>query len=283
MKCASLISGSKANCFYVESESSAILVDAGLSLPKLQQSFINLDIDINKLKGILVTHEHDDHVRHLRRISSYLQLPVYITEKSLKKSGLALREHHVIQPDQHLEFGDIEVEAFRVLHDAEMCLGFVFRNQGKKLFFASDIGSFDDGILRRAEYADFIGIESNYDRNMLRQCGYPQYLKDRISSGSGHLSNDEASIFVRESLTPQTKNVMFLHISENSNCPSHIEKMIDRHLLHASPLLVSTPQQRYSSCQPYLPTPLQSQCFSCRLPQGKQPKYLPPESISLFN
>ncbi len=235
MKCASLISGSKANCFYVESDNSAILVDVGLSLPKIQQSFINLNIDTNKLKGILVTHEHDDHIRHLRRVSSYLQLPVYITEESYKKSGLALRDMRVIKANDSLEFGDIEVDAFRVLHDAEMCLGFVFRNQGRKLFFASDIGSFDDEILRRAENADFIGIESNYDRTMLSKCAYPQYLKDRISSGSGHLSNDEASVFVRESFTSKTKNVMFLHISENSNCPTHIEKMIDRDLLHAAP------------------------------------------------
>ncbi len=235
MKCASLISGSKANSFYVETDNDALLIDAGLSFPKLQQSFLNLDLDIDKVRGILVTHEHDDHIRHLRRIASQLKLPVYITKQSLQKSGLSLRDVHIIKPNDELCFGDIHVDTFKVFHDAEMCLGFVFHGDGKKIFFASDIGSFNDGVLQKADNADFIGIESNYEPSMLAECKYPQHLKDRISGISGHLSNHDASKFVRATAGSNTKNVMFLHISENSNCTSHIERMIDQDLHHAVP------------------------------------------------
>ncbi|MGL5954986.1 MAG: MBL fold metallo-hydrolase, partial [Brevinema sp.] len=235
MHCASLISGSKANSFYVETEHHSLLIDAGLSLPKLESAFAKLRLDHRKICGILITHEHEDHIRHLKRIAHALKLPVYITEESLKKSGLSLQDYHIIKAGDEFCFGDIHVDTFQVLHDAEMCLGFVFHHQGKKLFFASDIGSFDQRILNKAENADFIGIEANYEPSMLAQCLYPQHLKERISSGSGHLSNPQASRFIKESMGTHTKNVMFLHISENSNCTSHIEKMIDRDLHHMAP------------------------------------------------
>ncbi|MGL4677501.1 MAG: MBL fold metallo-hydrolase [Brevinema sp.] len=235
MQCASLISGSKANSFYVETSDHALLIDAGLSLPKLELALAKLCLNPYKIVGILVTHEHEDHIRHLKRIAHSLKLPVYITKESLKKSGLALRDYHMIKAGDELCFGDIHVDTFRVLHDSEMCLGFVFHHQGKKIFFASDIGSFDHDILKKAENAELIGIEANYEPSMLAQCRYPQHLKDRISNGFGHLSNPEASRFIRESVGKDTKNVMFLHISENSNCTSYIEKMIDCDLHHMAP------------------------------------------------
>lgn len=235
MKCASLISGSKANTFYVESNNNALLIDAGLSLPKMESAFINLNINSDKINGILVTHEHEDHIRHLKRISNYFRLPVYITEESYKKSGLALKDVHIVKPNDTLSFGDLDIETFQVLHDSAMCLGFVFHYDTKKIFFASDIGSFDDAILRKAENSDFIGIEANYEPSMLANCHYPKHLKDRISNGSGHLSNPLAAQFVKECAGKITKNVMFLHISENSNCTSYIEKMIDQDLHHVFP------------------------------------------------
>lgn len=235
MRCASLISGSKANTFYLETNEHALLIDAGLSFPKLETTFAELKIDINKIRGILVTHEHEDHIKHLKRVASVLKLPVYITAESYKKAGLSLQDHHIIKAGDDLVFGDIHINAFRVLHDSEMCLGFLASNNNKKLFFASDIGSFDDKILEKAYNVDFIGIEANYEPSMLTRCTYPQYLKDRISSGAGHLSNSEAAIFVKETVGKNTKNTMFLHISENSNCTSYIEKMIDQDLYHKFP------------------------------------------------
>lgn len=235
MRCASLISGSKANCFYLETDEYALLVDVGLSLPKLKSSMTQLSLDTQKLRGILVTHEHEDHIKHLKRVAHYLKLPVYITKESYQKSGLSLNECHIIKAEEDFCLGDIHIDPFRVLHDAEMCLGFVFSAQNKKVFFASDIGSFDDHIMAKAEHSHFIGIEANYEPFMLAQCPYPQYLKDRISGNAGHLSNPEAARFVRESTSKETRNVMFLHISENSNCPSHIERMIDQDLFHNSP------------------------------------------------
>ena len=237
MRCASLISGSKANAFYLETDEHALLIDAGLSFPKLEITFEQLKIDTNKIRGILVTHEHEDHVKHLKRVASMLNLPVYITAESLKKTGFSFREHHIIKAGDDLLFGDIHINAFQVLHDSVMCLGFLAKNENKKLFFASDIGSFDDKILEKAHNSDFIGIEANYEPSMLARCTYPQYLKDRISGGAGHLSNPEAAAFVREAVGKNTKNTMFLHISENSNCTSHIEKMIDQDLYHKFPEL----------------------------------------------
>lgn len=235
MKCASLVSGSKANSFYVENDKDALLIDAGLSLPKVELTLQNLNINKNKLRGILLTHEHEDHIRHLKRIAHILKLPVYLTKESYEKSGISLDDFCFIKDGDDLEFGSIHVNAFKVLHDSVMCLGFTLTSNNKKIFYASDIGSFNDTILQKAENADFIGIEANYEPKMLARCHYPQYLKDRISSGAGHLSNNEAARFVRYASGVNTKQVMFLHISENSNCRSYIEKMIDSDLHHSIP------------------------------------------------
>jgi len=250
MRCASLISGSKANTFYIENDQDALLIDAGLSLPKIESRLKNLNVNHEKLKGILLTHEHEDHIRYLKRVSSAFRLPVYLTKESYQKSGITLRDYHFIKDGDDLNFGSINVNAFKVLHDAVMCLGFVFTANSKKLFYASDIGSYDDIILEKAENAEFIGIEANYEPSMLARCHYPQYLKDRISGGSGHLSNIEAARFVRNSAGEKTKHIMFLHISENSNCRTYIEKMIDSDLHH------SIPEVRYSITHRENNTPL---------------------------
>lgn len=245
MKCASLISGSKANCFYIESRHEAFLIDAGLSFPKLEKTISELAINPDKLKGILVTHEHEDHVKHLKRVSSALKLPIYLTEETMKKTGISSQYTNIIKAGDQLSFDTIDVQTFQVLHDSEMCLGFVFTSENKKIFYVSDIGSFDDNILSYAENADFIGIEANYEPIMLEQCAYPKYLKDRISGGAGHLSNPEAVSFVKNTASTKTKNVMFLHISENSNCITHVEKMIDQDLYHHFPEIHYRISNRY--------------------------------------
>ncbi|MGL4562586.1 MAG: MBL fold metallo-hydrolase [Brevinema sp.] len=251
MRCASLISGSKANSFYIENSTEALLIDAGLSLPKTEMALAGLGLNADKISGILVTHEHDDHIRHLKRIAHHYQLPVYITEKSYHKSGLQLKNVHFIKPGDTLHFGSIDVESFEVMHDAEMCLGFVFQNDQKKIFYASDIGSYNDDIIQKAYNCQFIGIESNYELSMLKISKYPQYLKDRISGGSGHLANHEAACFVRDAVGSLTNHVMFLHISENTNCLNHVGRMIDQDLLHYNAEVVYNISNRHT-CSPLI-------------------------------
>lgn len=237
MRFTSFASSSKANCFYIENKDVSFLIDAGISRVKVQEHFHMLQINSKKLQGILLTHEHDDHVRHLRQIASFFDVPVYLTKESLEKSKIKLRNYHIISPDQDLFFGDLHVNTFQVKHDANMCLGFLFRSNNKVVFFASDIGSYDKQILEKAYNADFIGIESNYEPSLLATSKYPQRIKDRISSNFGHLSNHDAAYFVKQSAGLNTKNVMFLHVSENSNSIVHLERMIDQDLVHALPTI----------------------------------------------
>lgn len=246
MRCASLITGSKANAFYVESAGQALLIDAGLSFPKMQSAMATLGIDSRKITGILLTHEHDDHIRHLRRIAHFFKVPVYLSKESYKNSGINLCDVRFVCAGDTIDFGKITVEAFKVEHDVELCLGFVLRSDGKKMFYASDIGSYDNLVLSKAENSHFIGIESNYDPYMLRNCAYPQHLKDRISGGSGHLSNQQASAFIRESVCADTRHIMYLHLSENSNNVSVVEKMIDADLHPFRPDITHTIGRRHT-------------------------------------
>lgn len=231
MRCASLITGSKANAFYVEGENQSFLIDAGITPTKIQATLDLLGADSRKLAGIFLTHEHDDHVRYLRRAANQFKVPVFLSAPSYANTGFHFDDYRLIAPGDAIDFGDISIEAFRVEHDVDLCLGFIIRGEGKKMFFASDIGSYDDSILEKAEGSHFIGIEANYDPAMLQRCFYPQHLKDRISGGAGHLSNPEACRFIREAACSDTRHVMYLHLSENSNKVSVVEKMIDSELV----------------------------------------------------
>jgi phosphoribosyl 1,2-cyclic phosphodiesterase len=228
MKFCCLSSGSKQNAFYIETDATAILVDAGIPYRKLIRFIEEIGRDISNVEAVFVTHEHLDHVRALDKIVEKRRIPLFIHEESwlsLQYPVHARDLRHIVD-GKPIEWKDLVVTPFAVSHDAAHTLGFRITHKGRALFMATDIGSFTDEILELSKGANMIAIESNYDHQMLIDSFYPLALKKRIAGKNGHLSNRGSYEFLLKTITPETKNVYFLHLSENNNHPSHIEQLI---------------------------------------------------------
>jgi phosphoribosyl 1,2-cyclic phosphodiesterase len=188
-----LASGSTGNAFYVETDRNSLLVDAGLSGKQMEQLFKQIERDMKQLSGILVTHEHSDHIKGLGVIARKYQLPIYANEKTWRAmegliGDIPTEQKFVFQMGTVKTFGDLDVESFGVSHDAAEPMFYVFHHEGKKLVLITDTGYVSDRMKGIIKNADVFVFESNHDVEMLRMGHYPWNIKRRILSDVGHVS-----------------------------------------------------------------------------------------------
>ena len=222
----SFASGSSGNCYYVGMQDEGILVDAGISAKQIKKALQKNDLLLNRIKAILVTHDHIDHVAGLEALTHDCPIPIYahpdclqgiIEGKSTKKVDTGL--FHEIELDRPFEICGITIEPFPVMHDGRGAVGYHFNYEGHSLTIATDIGMLDKVVKEQIRRADNIVIEANYDKEMLDKGTYPYLLKQRIAGPFGHLCNAEAARFIAEIYHPGIKNIMLCHLSENNNTP----------------------------------------------------------------
>ena len=222
----SLSSGSCGNCYYVGTEDKGIIIDAGVSLKQLKKVFMSAGIDLDTVQGVLITHDHLDHIRFLGTFCKRLYKPVYTTEAIFS----ALQRHsftssvigsccRVIPEGKTVELPGISLNCFEVPHDATQTVGYSINIDGHTFVIMTDIGRFTDEAAVYAAKADTLVIESNYDMDMLIRGSYPYELKMRIIQGCGHLSNDECASALKRAAHPGLKNIFLCHLSENNNTP----------------------------------------------------------------
>ena len=221
----SLASGSSGNCQYIASERTKLLVDAGMSGKYIKTSLHNLDVDINTINGILLTHEHTDHVSGLGVLMRRHQIPLYVTEKTWEAVKLKIGEIdskllRVYDTIDMLEIGDITVQSAKISHDAVDPLCYAFICDRSKVAIATDLGMISDEVVSKFKDSDLIMVESNHDIEMLKLGSYPMYLKRRILSEFGHLSNDDAGYFSKEIIEfGKAKHILLAHLSKENNVP----------------------------------------------------------------
>lgn len=221
----SLASGSSGNSQYISSNDTHILLDAGLSGKYIESALKNVDIDIRKIKGILVTHEHSDHIKGVGILHRRYGMEIYTTENTWSamegKLGKVNEEKVTIfEPSKSFEIGDIRVEPFNISHDAIEPVAFSFCTHNAKLSIATDLGIWDESILNAIKDSDLLVLESNHDVEMLKMGSYPYYLKRRILSEFGHLSNDSAGeLITRVVQEGRVNNVLLAHLSKENNLP----------------------------------------------------------------
>ena len=217
MKFISLYSGSKGNASLVVSDrGDAVLLDCGVSFTKLKKAMESAGVLPSQVRGIVLTHEHSDHVRGLSTLLSHWNVAVYCN----RRTALSLpfvSENAVIGENEEFTIGDIKVRRFSTYHDAAEPCGYCFWADGKKLATLTDCGHIDCTILAQIESCDLLYIESNYDENMLKAGPYPPSLQSRIRSPRGHLSNPECADTVVKMAMLGLKKVVLGHISENNN------------------------------------------------------------------
>ena len=224
MQCSALASGSSGNCLYVEWGDEALLVDAGLSKREILARLRDAGGSEEKIRGILVTHEHIDHTRGAYALARHLKVPVYATGGTLHEiircrgSGTIAIDLVRCRWEEQQEVGSFSIEAFPVSHDAKEPCGFRISGNGGVLGCCTDTGVITPEMAEWLSRCDALVLESNHCPEMLRTGPYPEVLKRRIRSRRGHLSNPDAAAFIRSCCTDVTR-IMLAHLSEVNNTP----------------------------------------------------------------
>lgn len=238
-------SGSSGNCYLLHTETTAIVIDIGVGIRTLKKYFHDYGLNFSMLDAILITHDHADHVKSVGSLSSECFLPVYATAEVHRgiasnycvrgkiKSGF----ERYIKKDEPFTVGDMEITPFHVPHDSADNNGYRVRVGEVTFVLMTDCGCVTDSMKQMISEANYLVIESNYDKEMLINGPYPAYLKQRIQSGSGHLSNNECAVAIAENATPLLKHVWLAHLSEENNHPE-LARKTQEHVLRGYGLIV---------------------------------------------
>ena len=216
---ASIASGSSGNSIYFGSDNTHILIDTGISIK-------NLGLKVSDLSGILITHEHSDHIQGLRTLTKKYQIPIYATKGTLDyikaKKIIEGNEDlcNVISADTKITIDDIDASVFKISHDASEPVGFRLSTAGKSVAVATDMGVYDEYIVDKLQDLDAILLEANHDIRMLEAGPYPYHLKRRILGSKGHLCNEIAGKLLARILNDNIKHVLLGHLSKENNYPS---------------------------------------------------------------
>lgn len=225
MKVTNLSSGSKGNCTVVQN-STTVLVDIGLNYKNLQSSLSQIDVSAENIDALLITHEHSDHIFGIESlIKKQPHIHVYahplVWEQVTKKYPSLKNFANIHNFTYNIAFsvGDFTVYPMENFHDSVSCASFIISCGGGKLGICTDLGIITENQIDMLSTCKVVYLECNHDKLMLKNCSYPQILKNRISSKYGHLSNDQCATAVVRLTQKQTKVVVLSHISQNSNLP----------------------------------------------------------------
>ena len=216
MKFCSLASGSSGNCFYLESGNHSVLIDLGISCKSLSNKLLELGTSPEKLDAIFLTHEHTDHISGVNTFSSKFQVPIFATKGTSKHIQSNIE---IISPEDKMGIGNLKIESFKKSHDSSSPVSYAVSSNGKKVSVITDLGTSSELVEQHIKESNALALESNHDLFMLQNSRYPQFLKSRILSDQGHLSNYDSALLVLEHSSSKLSNVLLSHLSKNTNTP----------------------------------------------------------------
>jgi len=226
MRFCSIASGSSGNCIYTGSDCTHLLIDVGISGKRIEEGLRGIDISLSEIDGILITHEHIDHIKSLGMLSRKYDIPIYATKGTIEgiKATKSVGDiddalFHVIRSDESFYLKDIKVNPIRISHDANEPTGFKMNCEKKSAAVITDLGTYNDYIIDCLRSTDVLLCEANHDIRMLQVGPYPYYLKQRILSDHGHLSNENCGKMISRLLHDGTKEIMLGHLSKENNLP----------------------------------------------------------------
>jgi phosphoribosyl 1,2-cyclic phosphodiesterase len=227
-------SGSSGNCAYVETAEARVLIDAGFSLRQIRQRLATIGRVPENLTGIIITHEHSDHIQGLPLLSQKLRLPVYCnrpTHEAIEYQSKAQLECRLFTTGTAFEIGDITVESFSIPHDAQEPVGFLLRTPGVNIAFLTDLGHATRLVLERIRPANVLVLEANHDIKMLQDCPHrPWSLKQRILGRHGHLSNEAAADAAEQIMSAELRHLYLGHLSRECNRPELAQRVVQERL-----------------------------------------------------
>ena len=220
----SLSSGSSGNCYYLGNEFYGILIDAGISATSIRKFLSSRNIPMYTIMGVLITHNHTDHIKGLEVLIRKNNIPVFTTRriwKSILSPHLKISRDciHEITIKEKFHLAGFDIEAFPVYHDAPETIGYHICAGDRKITIATDLGYICQTSAQYINAANILVIESNYDEEMLQNGTYPPFLKARIMSDHGHLGNHQTAAFLAENVRTDLTDIFLAHLSKNNNTP----------------------------------------------------------------
>ena len=226
MRLCSIASGSSGNCIYVGSDAAHLLVDVGISGKKTEKGLKELELTGRDINGILITHEHADHIQGLGVLSRKYEIPIYATAGTIRAikgcSGLGNLDSslfHEVEEDRKFFIKDLTINPMRISHDAAQPVGYRISYGNRRVAVCTDLGVYNDYTVECLKGMDALLLEANHDVNMLQVGPYPYYLKQRILGERGHLSNENTGRLLCRILHDKLKTVLLGHLSKENNLP----------------------------------------------------------------
>ena len=241
-----LASGSRGNSIYISDGQTRLLVDAGLSATEIQRRMQAVHLSPEALDGLIVSHEHSDHVQGIGVLSRRFKLPVYLSQAT-RKAAFRLGKLHACH---HFECGapfkvkTLNVHPFSISHDATDPAGFTIASNGKSIGIATDLGKTTAMVNDHLSGCAMIVLEANHDPTMLEQGPYPWHLKQRIRSRIGHLSNLESKNLLAQIHHRDLKYVILAHLSETNNTAEKAYSEVAAAIAHAKVRVIVAGQHR---------------------------------------
>jgi phosphoribosyl 1,2-cyclic phosphodiesterase len=225
----SLNSGSNGNCYYIGNHTEAVLIDAGISCRETEKRMKRLGLSMSTVKAIFVSHEHSDHITGVPGLSKKYKLPVYITDSTLRSSGLPLEKTlvHSFKAKQAISIGALSIIPFSKSHDASDPHSFIVSVNKINVGIFTDIGSPCKEVISHFKKCHAAFLEANYCEDMLENGSYPIYLKKRISGDQGHLSNSQALELFLKYKGKDLTHLVLSHLSKNNNRPELVNRLFN--------------------------------------------------------
>ncbi len=228
-------SGSCGNCYYLGTETDAIIIDAGISFRRLKKVFGEYGVKKGNIRALLITHDHSDHIKAAGLFSDECELPVYTTlpihdgmDRNImmnRKINAARRVY--VEEEEPFQIADFQITPFQIPHDATENMGYSIQYGDIRFTIMTDVGAVTPNVSKYISLSTHVVLEANYDADMLRMGRYPEDLKKRISSGTGHLSNAETAQALLQNIHPALRHVWLCHLSEENNRPDLAHKTVE--------------------------------------------------------
>lgn len=224
LKCCSLYSGSTGNSFFVQTENTKLLIDAGVSCKKIEKALDSLEISPNDIDAVLITHEHIDHTKSIGMLSKKYNIPIFANKEtwnSINSSNTAManKEINYFLNNHEFNIKDLKIFPFSTPHDAANPCGFNIFKDNKKISIATDLGHISPEIIKHLENSTLLMLEANYDSNVLKYSSYPYSLKKRIAGPNGHLENCITGKTIAHLAKTGLENALLIHLSKENNFP----------------------------------------------------------------